>query len=76
MKYKSKKMGIQRNNKTIVLKIFNTSLEAGIAKSKLQAKGIESFLENENVVGLNPLGGIELKVFSKDLERAKKILSQ
>lgn len=61
---------------TIVLSIYNDILEANIAREKLKANGIDSFLENENVMGLNPLGGIELKIFSKDKEAAEKILAE
>jgi len=60
---------------TIVLSIFNDIVEANLAQEKLKANGIDSFLENENVMGLNPLGGIELKIFSKDKEAAEKILA-
>ena len=58
----------------VVLGIFNDALEAGLAQNKLKEEGIESFLADENVVGLNPLGGIELKIFSRDMEKAKRIL--
>lgn len=61
---------------TIVLSIYNDIVEANVAQEKLKANGIDSFLENENVMGLNPLGGIELKIFSKDKEAAEKILSE
>ena len=60
---------------TIVLSIYNDIVEANIAQEKLKAKGIDSFLEDENVMGLNPLGGIELKIFSRDKESAEKILA-
>lgn len=60
----------------ILVETFNNSFEANIAQGKLKDNGIESFLEEENVVGLNPLGGTELKVFSKDLKIAKEILSK
>ena len=60
---------------TVVLSIYNDIVEANIVQEKLKAKGIDSFLEDENVMGLNPLGGIELKIFSKDKEAAEKILA-
>ncbi|HET9434565.1 MAG TPA: DUF2007 domain-containing protein [Chitinophagaceae bacterium] len=60
---------------TIVLSIYNDIVEANVAQEKLKANGIDSFLEDENVMGLNPLGGIELKIFSKDKEAAEKILA-
>ena len=59
---------------TIVLAIYNDVVEANVAQEKLKANGIDSFLEDENVMGLNPLGGIELKIFSKDKDAAEKIL--
>ena len=61
-------------NKTIVLYTFNDMLEATLAQDKLNENGIESFLQNENVMGLDPVGGVELKIFEKDMEAAKKIL--
>jgi len=61
---------------TIVIAIYNDIVEANVAQEKLKEIGIDSFLENENVMGLNPLGGIELKIFSKDKELAEKILTQ
>ncbi len=64
------------NEELIIVKIFNNSFEANLAKDKLNAKGIASFQEEENVVGLNPLGGIELKVLSKDLKSATAILAE
>ena len=67
-------MNTHNEDETIVLKIFTDSLAAGLAKSKLEEEGIESFLVDENVMGLNPLGGVELKIFSKDMENATKAL--
>lgn len=63
-------------DKTIVLQIFNDILEATLAQAKLKENGIDSFLENENPIGLNPLGGTELKIFSKEKEKAEKILAE
>ncbi|HEV8282661.1 MAG TPA: DUF2007 domain-containing protein [Chitinophagaceae bacterium] len=69
-------MVIHNKDEIVVLKIFNDSLAANFAQNKLREEGIESFLVDENVVGLNPLSGIEVKIFSKDLQKAKKILSE
>jgi hypothetical protein len=60
----------------IILHTFNEMLEASFALHKLKAKGIDSFIENENVIGLNPIGGVELKIFFKDKERAEKIITE
>ena len=61
-------------DKIIVLQTFNEMAEAAIAQDKLKANGIACFLENENPIGLNPLGGAELKIFSNDKEIAEKII--
>ena len=63
-------------DKIIVLQIFNDMLGATVAQDKLNANGINSFFENENPIGLNPLGGIELKIFDKDKEAAEKIIAE
>ena len=63
-------------DKTVVLQIFNDMGAATIARDKLEANGIKAFFENENPIGLNPLGGIELKIFEKDQERSKKVIEE
>ena len=68
-------MSTNENEITITLQIFDNFVEANSAKNKLEEHGIESFLEDENVVGLNPLGGIQLKIFEKDMEHAQEILA-
>ena len=45
-------------DKTIVLHTYTDTLEAKIIQDKLKANGIESFLNDENVLGLDPLGGV------------------
>ncbi|MGB4846213.1 MAG: hypothetical protein WBP16_17220 [Ferruginibacter sp.] len=69
-------MQTHNTDKIIVFKEFNDYADAGFAQAKLKEAGIESFLENENVAGLNPLAGIELKIFSKDKEKVAEILIQ
>ena len=64
------------DDETIVLETYDDSAAAGIAKQKLNAAGITAELVDENTIGLNPLGGIELKIFSKDLEREKLALAR
>jgi hypothetical protein len=61
-------------DKTIILHTYNDIQEAIMIQDKLKENGIESFLENENVMGLDPMGGVELKVFEKDIEAAEKII--
>ena len=64
------------HNEIITLYTFKDLVEATLAHQKLKANGIDSFLENENPVGLNPLGGVELKIFLRDKEKAEKIMEQ
>ncbi len=59
-----------------VVGTFNDTVEAGVAQNKLKEAGIASFVHDENVLGMSPLGGVKLKVFSKDLEQAKKMLQE
>ena len=63
-------------DKIIILKTFNEMAEAAIAQDKLKANGMNSFFENENPIGLNPLGDIELKIFENDKEEADKIITE
>ncbi|MEO7306895.1 MAG: DUF2007 domain-containing protein [Ferruginibacter sp.] len=61
---------------TILLYTYSDILEANIVQEKLKAQGIDSFIENEDVAGLNPLGGIKVKIFSKDQEAAERIINE
>jgi hypothetical protein len=58
---------------------FEDPATARIAASKLQSEGIEVFLADEKMVGLNSLysnavGGVRLQVHGPDIERATEIL--
>ena len=66
-------------DKIITLRTFSNSSEARIVKAKLDAYGIPCMLSDENIVGINPiydhsLGGVRLRVFEKDAERARLLL--
>jgi hypothetical protein len=60
----------------ITLYTFKDILEATLAVDKLKANSIESFLTDETTSGINPLGGVELKVFSKDKKKADEIVEE
>ncbi len=62
-------------DKTIILHTYNNLQEAMMIQEKLKENGIESYLEDENVMGLDPVGGVELRIFEKDLAAAEKIIS-
>ncbi len=68
-------METDKTGNIIIFKVFNDFADAGFTQVKLREAGIEAFLEDENVAGLNPLGGVELKIFAKDLEAASAIMA-
>lgn len=59
---------------TIVLHTYADPLEAKMVQDRLKENGIPSFLNDENVMGLDPIAGAELKVFEKDREEAERII--
>jgi len=65
-----------QHDKTIVLQTFSNLMEAKTIQDKLQEHGITSSLTDENVLGMDPIGGIELKIFEKDKEAALKLIDQ
>jgi hypothetical protein len=66
---------VMTNDKTIILHTYNDLQEAIMIQDKLKENGIESYLEDENVMGLDPVGGVELRIFEKDIEAAEKIVA-
>ena len=60
--------------KTIVVHTYPSVQEASMALDKLQNEGIKGFLKNENVMGLDPVGGTEVHIFEKDVEAAIALL--
>jgi hypothetical protein len=63
------------HDNTIVIRTFNDFAEATAAREKLKEAGIDSIVEDENVLGMNPLGGVEVKIFAKDRDEAERILA-
>jgi hypothetical protein len=66
------------NNNLKTISIYSDSIEANIAKGKLEAEGVRCFLKNETITnntGFSSMyGGIELMVGESDVERAKDLL--
>lgn len=63
----------------IVLRRFDSSIEANIVKTKLDAFDIPCFLTEENLTQLTTSllsGGIRLHIFETDRERANEILEK
>ena len=69
------------NDKIIVLRQFESAIDANIAKTKLDAYGIPCFLTDENLAGLYPLPKMtamqaRIHVFENDVDRANEILNE
>ncbi|MCK6616262.1 MAG: DUF2007 domain-containing protein [Cyclobacteriaceae bacterium] len=71
---------MEKQDKIIVLKTFSNTIEANIAKTKLDAYGIPCFLTEENLANLypiqNPRFSVRLHIFQKDNTRAAEVLSE
>ena len=72
---------MEEQDQIIVLKRFDNSIDANLAKTKLDAFGIPCFLTEENVTNLYPLQdtilfGVRLHIFSKDHDQAHQILNE
>jgi hypothetical protein len=65
-----------QQEKTIVLQTFSDLMEAAAMQDKLKENGITSSLTDENVLGMDPIAGVELKIFEKDKEAALKIVNE
>ena len=68
-------------DKIIILQSFENPLTANLVKTKLESFGVPCFLSDESNPGFNPIydhstRGVKLKIFEKDLERAKEILEE
>ena len=64
----------------IVFKSFDSSVEANLAKTKLDAHGIPCFLTEENLANLYPIhnpkfSGVRLHLFEKDAIQAQHVLN-
>lgn len=60
--------------KTITLHVYNDLLIAKMMQDKLKEHGIDSFLNDENVLGMDPIAGVELKIFEKDMLAAENAI--
>lgn len=63
----------------ITIASFDHPLEANLAKTRLEAEGIECVLTNEHIAGMNwvwapTIGGVGLQVLEADARRAMEIL--
>lgn len=73
---------MQDHNSIIVFDTFNSSIDANIAKSKLDAYGIPCFLTEENMANLYPGANslmnfsVRLHILQQDEDRARQIMEK
>ena len=60
--------------KMIILKNYNSELEADIAKELLISNGINCFIIKEDPTSMGLCRGAKIKVFEKDAESAREVL--
>ena len=66
------------SEETIVVRIFNNELDAGLAQQLLHDAGVEAFAFKDDAGGMEPhlqlTGGVRLVVSRDNAERAQQIL--
>jgi DNA-directed RNA polymerase subunit RPC12/RpoP len=72
---------MEEKDEIVVYKLFDSVIDANIAKTKLDAYGVPCFLTEENLSNLYPgqpfiAFKVRLHLFSKDLERANQVLEE
>ena len=72
---------INMEDKIVTFKVFDNSPSANIVLEKLKDNNIQCFLTDQNMLTMDPLfnqamGGIRLKIFEKDIEKAHEILNE
>jgi len=62
----------------VTLRVFNTHIEADLARSALEAAGIESMIAADDSGGMRPhmalTAGVRLQVRAQDARRAQQVL--
>jgi hypothetical protein len=65
----------------LTVKVFTTSTDAHLFKSRLESQGVDCYLFDENINSMNMLygvatGGIKAKVNASDTEKVKQVLQE
>lgn len=72
---------ITERNDLVSVRFYDDPMEAHLGRCLLQNEGIEAYVNDEHIIGLNrvlgvALGGVKLKVATTDKERALAILRE
>lgn len=65
----------KETERTITLRSYADITEAQMMQDKLKENGINAFIHDDNVMGMDPVAGVELKIFEKDREAAERVLA-
>lgn len=65
----------------VTVAVYNSGIEAEIARTRLEDEEIEAFIFDDNTIGMVPvlstmLGGVKLKTAASNAERATEILRE
>jgi DNA-directed RNA polymerase subunit RPC12/RpoP len=68
-------------DKIVTLESYYDPMLAQIIRGRLEANDIPCFIADEHSIGINPLynqamGGVKIKVFERDLDKCKEILTE
>jgi hypothetical protein len=74
-------MSANDNDKIITFESYYDPMLAHIIQTRLEDSGISCFIADENILAAQPFynqatGGIKIKIFERDLERARQILAE
>lgn len=67
-------MTLHNQDEIVVLKTCSNIAEAVTIKEQLEEAGITATIDDMDVAGMSPLAGIEVKIFLKDLAKARQLL--
>lgn len=72
---------MEEHDQIIVFRKYESSIEANLAKTKLDAYGVPCFLTEENVTNLYPLQnlllfGVRLHIFRNDRQLVEQVLTE
>ncbi len=69
------------HDRLVTVRSYDNPIEAHLARSFLEAADIQSFLMDEQIIGVHPglnvaVGGVKLQVAAEDFEEAARLLEQ
>lgn len=70
----------EKNEDLVTLAVFTTTIDAQLARTKLESEHIEAYVQDEQMLTIFAqniaLGGVRLQIKKSDCDRAKQILEE